>query len=266
MLELAKLVPAYSLLFKPVACLLMVAFAVEAGAAETSIGELPLGTTAGRWVENVLLNEAAGLQRDGRHDAALAAYYELLDQNEPHSKTPRTHAEALRRTAGLHRQLAQYPEARRLFGEFLAEYPHSVHVAEVMSEQAWIEIQTGNLDVAATKFQDLHKKFPQSAQALEAACWLATAASDKREEAKVAAYVDWLLGEFSKQAEPQPKALWEQALLLKCQLAASGNRWQEIQNLLIREGGKFDEGPRKTLANFWLSLSFRLQPKASSLK
>ncbi len=228
-------------------------FSAGAGAVENSIGEPP-SETANRWVENKLLNEAAGLHRDGRFDAALAAYHELLDQNQ----IGRTHSEALRRTAKLHRQLAQFPEARRLFQEFLAQYPDSVHAAEVMSEQAWIGVQTGNFDAAATKFQNLHENFPQSAHALEAAYWLATAAADKKEGAEATRYVDWLLGEFSKLADPQPQmlwesALWESALLLKCQLAAAGNQWQEINDLLEQEGNKFDEGSRKTRAIFWLA-------------
>jgi len=88
----------------------------------------PRSGTAEPWLENELLNEAVGLQRDGRFDAALAAYHELLDQNP----IGRTHSEALRRTAQLHRQLAQFAEAGRLFQKFLGQYPDSEHAPEVM--------------------------------------------------------------------------------------------------------------------------------------
>ncbi|NOY30581.1 MAG: tetratricopeptide repeat protein, partial [Planctomycetes bacterium] len=205
-----------------------------------------LAGAADRWIENELLNEAVGLQRDGRFDAALAAYHELLDQNQ----IGRAHAEALRRTAQLHRKLAQFPEASHLFQKFLAQYPDSVHAAEVMSAQAWIAVETGNLDEASTKFQVLHAKFPQSVQALEAVYWLATAAADKKEAAR---HVDWLLAELPRGNEGRTKTLWEKTLLLKCQLAASDHQWQEIKNLIVQEGGPFDEGPRKARAVFWLA-------------
>jgi len=212
--------------------------------------------------ENKLLDEAAGLQRDGRFDAALAAYHELLDQNQ----IGRTHAEALRRAAQLHNQLAQYPEAGRLYQQFLAEYPDSVHAAEAISSQAWIAVETGNLDAAATKFQSLYKKFPQSAQALEAAYWLATAAADKGEGDKAVSYVDWLFVGLSKKTESRSKTLWEQTLLLKCQLAATNKHWQEIKDLLVQEGENFDEGPRKVRARFWLAeAEFRIGRPSEAL-
>jgi len=203
--------------------------------------------------ENDILNEAAGLQRDGLFDAALAAYHELLDQK----KIGRTHSEALRLTAQLHNQLAQYPEANRLFKQFLDQYPDSVHAAEVISELAWIGNQTGNLDVAATKFQTLYENFPQSPQALEAAYWLAHAAADKEEDGQAATYVDWLFDRLAKQSESRPKSLWEQTILLKCQLAAASDQWQEIKEQLAQESKtlneEFEDGPRKTRAFFWLA-------------
>ena len=199
--------------------------------------------------ENELLDEAAGLQRDGRFDAALAAFHELLKQNQ----IGRTHSEALRLAAKLHHQLAQFPEAKQLFEQFLSQYPDSVHAAEVIDEQAWIGVETGNLDAAATKFQFLYEKFPQSAQALEAVYWLATAAADKEDGELAASYVDWLLTRLSKKAAGEPKTLWEKTLLLKCQLAAKAQQWQEIKDLLAEEGENFDEGPRKARARFWLA-------------
>jgi len=79
---------------------------------------------------------------------------------------------------------------------------------------------------------------------------LATAVADKKE---AALHVDWLLAELSDRDEGQTKTLWEKTLLLKCQLAASDHQWQEIKNLIVQEGGPFDEGPRKVRAVFWLA-------------
>ncbi len=202
-----------------------------------------------------VLDEAVGLERDGRYDAAFAAYSELLRQ---YSKG-RIHAETLRRAARLHRQLAQYSEARRLYQKFLDQYATSVHVAEVIGAQAWIDVQTGKHDSAAAGFQNLYKNFPQSAQALEAAYWLALAAADKKERGKATSYVDWLLDELpkktelSKETESRLETLWEQALLLKCQLSAEGDQWQEIQELLTQSGEGIAKGPRKERAKFWLA-------------
>ncbi len=208
--------------------------------------------------EEKILDEAAGLQREGQHDAALAAYRELFAQHR-HGKI---HAEALRRAARLHAQLSQFSESSQLYLEFRAKYPDSVHTAEVIAAQAWLDVQTGDFASAETKFQILHENFSQSAQALEATYWLALAAADKKDSTLASTYVDWLLDILSqapsaertdKKAKKQANKLWEQTLLLKCQLDATENRWQEVLERLTQVGEKFEQGPRKTRAYFWLA-------------
>ncbi|MCA9232155.1 MAG: tetratricopeptide repeat protein, partial [Planctomycetales bacterium] len=201
--------------------------------------------------ENQTLDEAAGSERDGRLDAALAAYQEVIGQD----RVGRVHAEALRRAAHLHDRMAHYPEASVLYEQFLTKYPKSIYAAEVLSSQAWMAERRGDLAFATAKFRTLHENFPQSAQAPEATYWLALAATDMKDSTKARYYIQWLLSALSKKTESRSQELWEQTLLLKCQLMAAEEEWQAILDLLAHTENGFEEGTRKARAAFWLAES-----------
>ncbi len=179
-----------------------------------------------------LLDEAVGLQRAGRHDAALAAYHKLLN-SEPVQDQLRS--EVLRRAAQLHDRLDQVDEAQRLYQQFLAEHLHSERAAEVRIALAWTHSKLDQTSQAAEHFRGVYENFPKSPQAAEAAYWLARhsidkAGADKEDGEQSTHYVDWLLAR-EQLASEQPK-LWCQALSLKCQLAMAKGQWQEINDLV----------------------------------
>ncbi|MCG8449926.1 MAG: hypothetical protein MI725_10145 [Pirellulales bacterium] len=69
-------------------------------------------------------------------------------------------------------------------------------------------------------FREMHAKFPQSAQALEAGCWLAVAVADEEDRVTALGYVDWLLQELSlaeKRPSKQQRQLqaWAEEQLLR---------------------------------------------------
>lgn len=205
------------------------------------------------------IDQALGFERDGRYDAALAAYRQIIDNQ---SLGP-ARAEAIRRAARLHNRLAQYREARRRYEQLLAEDPNSPYAAEAVYALAWIYLRTGDTPAAAAQFREVHKKFPQSAQAPEAAYWLALVAADEKDSALALQYVDGLLDELSTAASSpssRQRNLWGQALCLKCQLEASAGNWQQVKDALANADDRLDEGPLGMRAKFWLAeAAFRTQ-------
>ena len=207
-----------------------------------------------------VLDEAVGWDRDGRHDAALAAYRKILQQHTAH---PQVRAETLRRAAKLHDRLSQSHEALELYQQWLTEYPSSDRTAEVLSATAWLHLRLEQPPQAAENFRTLHVNFPQSPQALEAAYWLARTKADKQESEQSMQYVDWLLAHETLPAEnPQ---WWGKTLCLKCQLlSAQGEgkqgEWQQIDNLVGSTQGRLDDGSLNTKLQFWAAeAAFRLK-------
>ncbi len=201
-----------------------------------------------------LLDEAVGLERDGRYDPALAAYHELLNKFSPGNYSPgNAHKETLKRAARLHAKLAQYPAAKQLYKQHLTTYPKSKSNAEMLAELAWIECRVGNRQEAAKYFTKLHAEFPQSAQAAEAAYWLALEWADKDESDQAQLYVDYLLKHHANCTTKPLRKLWQQAVCLKCQLAAKDNDWQTILDLLGKVGNQLNDEPATTRAAFWLA-------------
>ena len=198
-----------------------------------------------------LLDEAAGLQRDGRFDAALAAFHKLIDLGQASS----LRAEALRRGARLHQRLNQHQEARRLFEQLLREFPTSPHTAETIAGLASIHDSEGKTSKARTRRRELVAKFPQSAQAPEAAYWLARAAADEKDSALAAQYVAWLLDELETRESPtaRQRQLWAQAVCLQCQLDAAEKRWQVVEDTATGALEQLPQGADQVRVEFWLA-------------
>ncbi len=197
-----------------------------------------------------VLDEAVGWERDGRHDAALAAYRKLLQQ---HTSRDQGRAETLRRAAKLHDRLAQSREAMNLYQQFLVEFPHSKRTVEVLLATAWLNDRLDQPTQAAEQFRGVCKKFPQSAQAGEAAYWLARYHADKQgnqeDFEQAMQYVDRLLSREAISSEYTQ--LWGNALCLKCQLFSAKGNWHQIEELTESSRGRLDECLLKTKLDFW---------------
>ena len=201
-----------------------------------------------------LLDEAVGWQREGRHDAALAAYDELLRQ--PIGGAVR--AEALRRAAKLHQELAHSSEALALYEKFLAEYPNSERAAEVLLSVAQLSERLDQSAQAADHFRAVVAKFPQSAQAADATYWLALTHADEEKTGESMQYLDRLLTRSNFPVD-RPE-LFGQALCLKCQLLSAQDQWAQIGKLVEVSRAQLREGPLKTKLDFWAAeAAFRLR-------
>ena len=227
--------------------LLLLCIALAAPA--TSAEEITPKKTAAQ-----LLDRAAGLQRAGRLELALVAYNELLE----HSLSGPLREQLLRRIARLYYRLAQYEPARALFQKQLQEFPEGKHAAEALAMLAWTQLALGEADYAGKSFLELHEKFPQSAQAPDAAYWLAVAAADDEDSVTALEYANWLIQELSpdeQRSSERLSQLWHRGLCLKCQLAAQMGQWQAIQDLITENRSKLEEGADRTKVLFWLAES-----------
>jgi len=206
-----------------------------------------------------LLDLAVGWERDGRHDAALAAYRRLMQLP---SRQTQVRAETLRRAAKLHGRLAQLREAIGLYQQFLAEFPQSKRTVEVRIAIAWLHDRLDQPTQAVEQFREVIAKFPQSSQAAEAAYWLARYYADKhdsKEDTEQARQVIESLLSHKGLSSDRPQ-LWGRTLCLKCQLAAGQGQWQQIDALVESAQGRLDEGSLKTTLEFWAAeAAFRLK-------
>src|SRR5690606_27062352 len=153
-------------------------------------------------------------ERDGRFDAALAAYHELIDAHKGTS----CHAEGLWRAARLHHRLKQHAEARDFYRQLLDEYPDFDRGAEALANLAWIEDACGNSTVAANYGRDLVLNLPQTLQAAEASYWLALVAADDNKADEAQWQIDWLLEQLnpaSRTLNDAERQLYEQTLCLE---------------------------------------------------
>lgn len=199
-------------------------------------------------VENfAILDEAVGWERDGRHDAALAAYHELLNQRIGGP----VRSETLRRAALLHARLAQSREALDLYGKYLVENPRSKRTAEVLLAIAWLHEGLDQSAQAVERFRQVCEKFPQSAQAADAAYWLAMQRVDRADSSAAAQYVDWLLANESLPVERNE--LWAGVLCLQCQLLADQASWKQIDELVKATEQQLPAGPLQTKLAFWVA-------------
>ncbi len=199
------------------------------------------------------VDEGAGLQRDGRFNAALAAYRQQLDGSIKGPIESRLRREALERMAALHLQLAQYREARLRYIQLLEQYPDSKAAPAAWSALGRIHDQSGEIGEAANCFELLHEKFPQSAQAPEAAYWLALHAADENDSVAAQRYADEVIVGLAESDDDRSRELWGKAICLKCQLAAQEEQWQQIDDLLASNAERFDEGPLRARVEFWLA-------------
>jgi TolA-binding protein len=204
-----------------------------------------------------ILDEAAGLQRDGRHDSALAAYHQLID----HQQLGPLQTEALRRAARLHQQLHQYREAGRLWEQLLSDSLDSTDAVDAVAALAQIHDRAGQPVEAKARREELLAKFPQSAQSLEAAYWLARAAADENDSQQAATYTVWLLDELEAREEltEQQHQLWARAVSLHCQQSADRNQWQVVRDIASDALPHLPQGADQVRVEFWLAESeFRI--------
>gem|GEM_PF-2231824 len=150
----------------------------------------------------LLLEEAQRLQRDCRFDAAISTYHALLhsSQGPPQELPPgdrQSYPVALWRAGCLHERLGQFTEAGPLFEQLLKDYPADPHADAALFGLGEMARRQGKLDQAADYYRQVQTKYPQTAEAREAAYWLALQATDNKDNSTAHRYTDWLLAELA---------------------------------------------------------------------
>jgi TolA-binding protein len=241
------------------------------------------------------LEEAQQLQRDGHFDAAVATYHTLLDRLPGDSGDLQMVPVLLWRSGRLHERLGQFIEARPLYEQLLMDYPDDPHAAGALFRLGEMARHQGCFDQAAPYYRKVHAKFPQTAQAREAAYWLALRAADNQDSPAARCYTNWLLAELAaetpgstfqssrpedtgelllelaskdRQEAPLPsqhsqgrgtnlrrQQLLAHTLYLQSQLAAREGQWKQLRTLIIRLLEVVPEGELQTAARFWLAES-----------
>ena len=198
---------------------------------------------------NQLLDEAIGLERDGRYGSAIAAYQELIELKQ----STDLRLEGLLRCARLHYRLDRHPMAIKQYSQLLTEDPATPYGAEAISALSWMQLASGKKAAARIHFQQLLEKFPQSPQAAEAAYWLATVAADEKDSDQAVRYltlvVDALRGNEDGSARQQQ--VFAQAISLRCQLAADQHDWSTIERITSQTLPTIGEGVDRLRIEYW---------------
>lgn len=174
-----------------------------------------------------LLDEAVGLERDGHHHSAVAAYRKLLEFQPANMLT----RQGLWRSARLHQRMKQRCQAAQLYERLLSEDPQSPHAAEAHFSLGTMQLTTKNGAAAREQFTNLLEKFPQSAQAAEAAYWLARLAADEKDSETATRYLDTALQSIKQASawDSRRDRLLAQAAALRCQVATMQQDWQQVE-------------------------------------
>lgn len=205
-------------------------------------------------IESKLFDEAVSLERDGRFDAATAAYGEFLDRE---SDSP-LRAEGLWRIARLHDRRKQLTEAAKYYDQLVIEFPKFDRLAEVIASLARIEDSQRKTTKACEWRQILVEKFPQTLQGAEAAYCLALAAADEKKCDEAQRRVDWLMKRLDPKINDETR-LRDQVLCLQCQLWAWQEDWAAIARLLDEQRAVTKDAVGVRL-NFWRAeAAFRLR-------
>ena len=203
-----------------------------------------------------VLEQAVSFQREEQFDAALAAYRELL---QPGKTEGSVRAEAIRRSAQLHERLAQRQEAIQLYQQYLTEFPGAKRTTELLRAIAWNHVRLDQITQASEQFQTLVSNFPQSAQAAEAAYWLAQHCADDNHSEQALRLLELAISENTSTREDAK--LRAKAVCLKCQLLAKQEQWPQIEQLAETEHEKTAEAALSTQMEFWSAESAFRQRK-----
>ena len=122
------------------------------------------------------LHQAFALKRDGRHDAALAA---LTTLGADQQTDPDLRGEAWWQAGTLFKSLRQYDAAHAQLRRLVSELPKHARASQARLALAMLAADRGDRAVASAQFRQIHSKFPDSIESLEAAYWLAANAADE---------------------------------------------------------------------------------------
>ncbi len=176
-------------------------------------------------------------------DAAMLMYDRVIDE---HPKS-RQHPQALLAAARLRVKLGQLRDATSLYRRLLQQHSDVVQLDLVLYEWAWILHDLGKTAESVELFERLHREHADSRYGADATFRLAQralAAKDYRRADRLVAEV--LAG------KPDDR-IRENALYLRGQIAAAGQKWQQVGEAFEALLEAFPETSARLVAEFWIA-------------
>ncbi|MDC0936954.1 tetratricopeptide repeat protein [Pirellulales bacterium] len=201
------------------------------------------------------LHQAVAFARDGRHDAALAALATLSDDDEA---DPALRGEAWWQAGSLFKTLQQFDDAEMRFRRLVDELPDHARASTAQLALAMLAAERGDRAAASTQFHQIHNKFPDSIESMEAAYWLAANAADERRSDDARRWAGRLLeevlqwdGESGDVERVRKLQLFGRFLLARTDLGAK--QWEAAEARLEALLAEPDARDLALPAEFWLA-------------
>jgi len=201
--------------------------------------------------QSTLASEAAMmrakcLEKIGQADKAVEAYLLVVTTFESSEYTPSALFEASR----LQEQLDRKDEAATLLGRLAEEHPAFPRMDAALYQLAWLLVDLKKDDQARDVFERLSEEHPHSRYWADATYRLAERAAaagqlDRAEE----------LAQRLVDADHRPPEILSHALYLKGQLAASAERWEEVDKTMQRVANEFPDSQLRLPADYWIAES-----------
>lgn len=201
--------------------------------------------------ESGLASEAAMMQAKcleklGHLDKAVEAYFLVATTFESSEYT----SDALFETARLQEQLDRKDEAASLLERLAKEHPAFPRLDAALYQLAWLLVDLEKNDRADDVFERLCEEYPQGRYWADATYRLAerAVAADRLDRA------DELAQQLIDAEHSAPEIVCH-ALYLKGQLAASAERWEDVDKAMQRLVSEFPDSQLRLAADYWIAES-----------
>lgn len=190
--------------------------------------------------------QAKCLEKVGQLEKAVEAYLLVVTTFDSSEYTP----SALFESARIQERLNRKDEAASLLGRLVEEYPAFPRLDAALYQLAWLLVDQEGDDRADEVFGRLCKEYPHSRYWADATYRLAerAAATDQLDRA------DELAQQLMDAEQCDPQIVCH-ALYLMGQLAASADRWDDVEKAMQRLTIQFPDSKLRIPANYWVAES-----------
>lgn len=190
--------------------------------------------------------QAKCLEIVGQIDKAVDAYFLVITTFGTSEYTP----SALLESARLQEQLGHKDEAASLLERLVEEHPAFPRLDAALYQLAWLLVDAKKDTGADEVFGRLFEEYPQSRYWADATYRLAERAASGDDLGRAEELAQRLID-----AEDCDPVILSHAAYLKGQLAASAERWEEVNERMQRLVDEFPDSQLRPAAEFWIAES-----------
>jgi TolA-binding protein len=190
--------------------------------------------------------QAKCLEELGQLDKAVEAYLVVVTTFESPEYAPLALFEAAR----LQEQLDRKDEAASLLERLAEEHPPFPRLDAALYQLAWLLVDLEENDRADDVFGRLCEEYPHSRYWADATYRLAERAASADQLARADELAQRLID-----AEHRDPKILSHALYLKGQLAASEERWKDVDKIMQRLANEFPDSQLRLPADYWMAES-----------